>query len=315
MGEIMIVFWVLLSIALFAVFAALLTSFVCFLRVFYSPRKKCREEYPIPKGEIYEEYREQMTEWIKEMRKREHRCVEITSFDGLTLRGKYYEQKKGAPIDILFHGYRGWAERDLCGGINRCFSIGHNALVVDHRACGESDGHVITFGINESRDCEDWVKFVLREIDPNAEIYLGGVSMGAATVMIAAGRKLPKQVRAAVADCGYTSAKEIIEKVIQEMKLPPKLLYPFVKLGAKLFGRFDLEECSPIEGMRNAKIPVIFFHGDTDDFVPYEMSRQNYEACQTKKRLVTVEGAGHGLAYPKDTALYCSELQSFFESI
>ena len=306
---------ILLSLILLIVVVALLTSLICFLRVFYAPRKKCTEEYPIPEGEIYEEYREQMTEWIREMRKREHRSVEITSFDGLTLRGKYYEQNKGAPIDILFHGYRGWAERDLCGGINRCFSIGHNALVVDHRASGESEGRVITFGIKESRDCEEWVRFVLREIGPNAEIYLGGVSMGAATVMIAAGRELPKQVRAAVADCGYTSAKEIIEKVIQEMKLPPKLLYPFVKLGAKLFGHVDLEECSPIEGMRNAKIPVIFFHGDTDDFVPFEMSVQNFEACITKKRFVTVEGAGHGLAYPKDPARYCTELNDFFENI
>ncbi len=306
-------FWIFLSVVFFAAFVVLLTSFICFLRVFYSPRRKQKEEYPIPEGEIYEEYREQMTEWIKEMRRREHRSVEITSFDGLKLRGKYYEQKKGAPIDILFHGYRGWAERDLCGGINRCFSIEHNALVVDHRASGESEGHVITFGINESRDCEDWVNFVLREIDPNAEIYLGGVSMGAATVMIAAGRELPKQVKAAVADCGYTSAKEIIEKVIGEMKLPPRLLYPFVKLGAKIFGRFDLEETSPIEGMKNAKIPVIFFHGDTDDFVPFEMSRQNYEACQTKKRLVTVKGAGHGLAYPKNPQNYVTELRDFFE--
>ena len=306
---------ILLSLISLAVVVTLLTSLICFLRVFYSPRKKCTEEYPIPEGEIYEEYREQMTEWIREMRKREHRSVEITSFDGLTLRGKYYEQNKGAPIDILFHGYRGWAERDLCGGINRCFSIGHNALVVDHRASGESEGRVITFGIKESRDCEEWVRFVLREIDPNAEIYLGGVSMGAATVMIAAGRELPKQVRAAVADCGYTSAKEIIEKVIQEMKLPPKLLYPFVKLGAKFYGNFDLEECSPIEGMWNAKIPVIFFHGDTDDFVPFEMSVQNFEACITKKRFVTVEGAGHGLAYPKAPARYCTELNDFFENI
>ena len=81
---------ILLSLISLAVVVALLTSLICFLRVFYAPRKACKEEYPIPEGEIYEEYREQMTEWIREMRKREHRSVEITSFDGLTLRGKYY---------------------------------------------------------------------------------------------------------------------------------------------------------------------------------------------------------------------------------
>ena len=311
----MTLIWILLGLIVFAGTVVLSAAFVCFLLVFYSPRKKCKEEYPIPEGEIYEEYREQMTEWIKQMRQREHRCVEITSFDGLKLRGKYFEYEKGAPIDLLLHGYRGWAERDLSGGIERCFSLGHNVLVVDHRASGESEGRVITFGIHESRDCADWVDFILREIDSDAKIYLGGVSMGAATVMIAVGRELPKQVVAAVADCGYTSAEEIIKKVMKEIKLSPKLMYPFVKLGARLFGRFDLEESTPIDGVRHAKIPVIFFHGETDAFVPFEMSVRNFEACTSQKKLVTVEGAGHGLAYPKNPQRYVDELRVFFDMV
>ncbi|MBO5938436.1 MAG: alpha/beta hydrolase [Clostridia bacterium] len=305
-------FWYLFAVALDLLLITLITSYVCFRLVFYARKKEIKEEYPIPDGEIYEEYRAQMTEWIKEMRAREHRVVEITSFDGLTLRGKYFEYEKGAPIELLLHGYRGWAERDLCGGIERCRMLGHNVLVVDHRASGESDGHVITFGINESRDCEAWIDFILREIDPDAQIYLGGVSMGAATVMITVGRKLPKQVVGAVADCGYTSAREIIQKVIREMKLPPKILYPFVRLGARLFGHFDPDQTSPIEAMKNATVPVLFFHGDTDDFVPFEMSKENYDACVTKKHLVTVKGAGHGLAYPKDPHTYVREIKTFF---
>lgn len=311
----MMMVWIALCAILVIGVSVLLAAFVCFLLVFHSPRKECKEEYPIPEGAIYEEYRAQMTEWIKQMRNREHRCVQTPSFDGLTLRGKYFEFEKGAPIDLLFHGYRGWAERDLCGGVERCFMLGHNVLVVDHRASGESEGHIITFGINESRDCEAWVDFILREIDPEAKIYLGGVSMGAATVMIAAGRELPEQVKAAVADCGYTSAREIIQKVIRELKLPPKLLYPFVKLGARIFGHFDLEEATPIDAMKQAKIPVIFFHGDTDAFVPFAMSKQNFEACVTQKKLVTVKGAGHGLAYPKDPKQYVKELRDFFDRL
>ena len=143
---------------------------------------------------------------------------------------------------------------------------------------------------------------------------LGGVSMGAATVMITVGKNLPKQVVGAVADCGYTSTKAIVCKVMRDMKLPPKVFYPFVRLGAKLFGHFDPDEISPIEAMKNAKIPVLFFHGDSDDFVPFDMSRENYDACISKKHLVTVKGAGHGLAYPKDPQAYVAEIKSFFEN-
>jgi len=115
-----------------------------------------------------------------------------------------------------------------------------------------------------------------------------------------------------LADCGYTSAKEIMYDVMRKMKLPPKLCYPFVKLGAKLFGHFDLDETSPVEAMKRCKLPVIFFHGESDDFVPCDMSRKNYEACTGRKKLVTIPGAGHGLAYAVEPERYVKELYDFF---
>jgi fermentation-respiration switch protein FrsA (DUF1100 family) len=220
-----------------------------------------------------------MIEWIKEIRAMDHRSVEITSDDGLTLRGKYFEYEKGAPIEILFHGYQGSAERDLSGGVYRCHMLGHSALVVDHRASGRSEGRVITFGAKESLDCLRWVDFVLREIDPDARIILTGISMGAATVMIASSMKLPQNVIGVLADCGYTSTKDIIKKVIRDMRLPADLLYPLAWLGARIFGRFTPDSPSPIESMKKCTLPVIFFHGDTDDFVPHTMSEENFKAC------------------------------------
>lgn len=290
-----------------------LIAFFCYKRVFYSPPRKRLgdDEYLLPEGDISEPFHDRMLAWMKETRAMPYERVSITSFDGLTLRGRYYEYQKGAPVELLFHGYKSNSERDLCGGVQRCFALGRNVLLVDHRASGESDGNVITFGINERKDCLKWIDFVIEKFGKDVKIMLGGISMGAATVLMAGGEKLPKNVVCIVGDCGYSSAKEIIMKTAKEMGFPPKLAYPFIKLGARVFGKFDLEETSPIEAMKTCQTPVLIFHGDTDEFVPMEMGERLYDACQAKKRLVIVKGAGHGLAYPMDKDGYVSAIKEF----
>ena len=173
-------------------------------------------------------------------------------------------------------------------------------------------GKTITFGIREHQDCLCWIEYMLRRFGPDVKIILTGVSMGAATVLMAGGRELPPNVIGILADCGYTSARDIMEEVIKKMGLPPKPSYPFVKLGARIFGHFDLEETSPLEAVRRCKLPVIFFHGEADDFVPCYMSQENFEACASRKHLVTIPGAGHGLAYAVEPDRYVEELYNFF---
>jgi fermentation-respiration switch protein FrsA (DUF1100 family) len=213
-------------------------------------------------------------------------------------------------MEIMFHGYRGNAERDLCGGVARAFALGHNVLIVDHRASGTSDGHVISFGINEKKDCLRWLDFALEHYGKDRKIMLTGISMGAATVMMAGGCDLPENVVYILADCGYSSPREIIRKVIRDMKLP-MMLYPFIRLGAILFGRFDPEECSPIEAVTRCRVPLILIHGEADDFVPCEMSRKVFDACASQKKFVTIPGAGHGLAFPTDKEGYLKALADF----
>lgn len=306
--------WIPLCAAAVLAFLILLTAYVCYRLTFYAPRKPPAdpEEYPLPKGETYAPFREKMIEWMRQTRAMPHEDACIRSFDGLTLWGKYYEYAPGAPIELMFHGYRGSAERDLCGGAQRCFVLGRSALIVDQRTSGRSEGNVISFGVNESKDCHAWLQYMLKRFGPDVKIILTGISMGAATVLMAAGEEIPENVIGVLADCGYTSPREIILDVMGKMGLPGKLLYPFVKLGARLYGHFDLEETSPMEAVKRCKVPVIFFHGETDSFVPCDMSRENYAACASRKRLVTIPGAGHGLCYPKAPKTYLRELKEFF---
>ena len=303
------IFWILgVLIALI-----LMISYICYRMAFYAPpRKPMGEAIEIPEGEIYEVFREPMERWAKEVRAMPRQSFSIRSFDGLTLWGNFYEYAPGAPIELMFHGYRGSAERDLPGGVQRCFRVGRSALIVDQRCSGKSDGHTITFGIKEHKDCLAWVDFMVRHFGPDVKIILTGISMGASTVLMVGGCDLPSNVIGILADCGYSSAKDIIKVVIKSMGLPVNLAYPFVKLGARLFGGFDLEETSPEEAVKRCKVPVIFYHGESDDFVPCHMSRVNFVACASRKRLVTIPGAGHGLSYPVDQERYLRELRDFF---
>ena len=310
----MLALWIILGVVIVLALIILLISYLCFRMAFYSPDRPAipSDAIDIPEGEAYEEFREDMEKWARDLRAMPHEEMSITSFDGLTLRGKFYEYAPNAPIELMFHGYRGTAERDLSGGVARCFQLGRSALLVDQRGCSDSEGNVISFGINEHRDCLAWLDFAIQRFGKDVKIILTGISMGASTVLMVSDKKLPPNVLGILADCGFSSAKDIIKKVIRQMGLPAEVGYPFVKLGAKLFGHFDLESHSAVEAVKNATVPVIFFHGDGDDYVPCEMSRINYEACTSKKKLVIIPRAGHGLSYPVAPDTYLNALREFF---
>ena len=310
--------WLYILIGLIAATALciLAGAVVSFKVVFYAPPRKPlkEEEFEIPPGEVYEGFRKEMEDWVRMTRKMEHQKFEIKSFDGLTLRGRYYECDPNGPVELLFHGYRGNAERDLSGGVERCFALGRNALIIDQRSSGTSDGRVITFGIREHRDCLAWVDFAVSHFGKDKKLILTGVSMGAATVLMAAGTKLPPNVVCVLADCGYTSPKEIIKKVIKDINFPVWFFYPLVKMAAFMFGFFRIEKYSPIEAVKHSEVPIIFIHGDADDFVPTAMSATMYEACVSKhKSMVKIKGAGHGLAFPQDKEAYIQALRDFQE--
>ena len=304
-----------LGIIFFLFLVTILISYICYLLTFHVKEKDktFKEEFPLPDFKEYIPYHKDILEGMKFEKSLDAEEHYITSFDGLKLHGKYYKCSDDCNIlEIMFHGYRGSAYRDLSNGIIRAFAVGHNVLLVDQRASSLSEGNTITFGINERHDCISWVNYVIDNINPDMKIILTGVSMGAATVMMASSMNLPNNVIGVLADCGYTSPKDIIMKCIKDMKLPPKLFYPYVKIGAKLFGHFNVDEASPIESIRKTKLPVIFYHGVTDDFVPCYMSKKLYLECNSDKKLVLIENCGHGLAYLVEKEKYIKELKEFF---
>lgn len=311
-------FYIILIVIATILLILLLGTFICFRMAFYSPKRKNvdSEKIDIPPGEIYEPFRDTMTNWILEARKMHKKELTAFSFDGLKLFGNYFEFSPDSPIELMFPGYHGVAERDLCGGVQRCFSLGRSALIVDQRGCGKSEGNVITFGINESRDVLSWLKVIEDNFGKDRKVILTGISMGAATVLTASDLELPENVVGIIADCGFTSPQKIIKKVIRDMKLPADLLYPLVRLGALIYGHFNLEKTSAEKAIEKCSLPVFFAHGTKDDYVPFEMSVENYNTCKAPKKLFAAEEAGHGLAYlvaPEDYISALKEIEKEYD--
>ncbi|MEE0497417.1 MAG: alpha/beta hydrolase [Gemmiger sp.] len=242
--------------------------------------------------------------------------VHITAQDGTPLAARYYHHADGAPLAIVFHGYRGYATRDGLGGYTLCTALGYNVLLPDQRAHGYSGGHTITMGVKERYDARDWAVWARSHFGPEVPIFLMGVSMGAATVVLAAGLSLPDNVCGVVADCGYTSPREITRKCLPEYLpgMPLELTYAVGRLGAILFGHFDPEDADCTAAAAQSKVPIFFVHGDADGFVPYEMGRRNYAACRARgSRFLTVHGAEHAVSYYHDNAAYTAQVTDFLQ--
>ena len=276
---------------------ALGISYYAFRIAFLAPPHLDTEHYYTPEGEQYDEVREGIRKSVARMAERKYDPITITSFDGSKLFARYYHFSDDAPVQILFHGYKSSSLLDCSGGSYFAAQLGHNAIVVDQRSHGQSDGTIITFGIKERKDCLCWIQYAIERFGKDVPIILSGLSMGAATVLMATDLNLPKNVKGIIADCPYSSPKEIIMKVAKQMHFPPRLMLPFVWLGGFLFGHFNLFESSAIEAIKTCDIPILLLHGDADELVPCEMSRLMQKSGAKDITLETFSGAGHGLSY------------------
>ena len=286
-------------------------------RMAFCAKAKNPTEYKLklPEGEIYQTEYDRAIAFIKVLNEIDYEKVKIRSRDGTLLAARYYHVTDGAPVHIEFHGYRSRATTDFCGINTLVRDLGHNTLLVDQRAHGESGGKTISFGIKERLDCLDWINYVLDRFGKDTKIILSGLSMGAATVLMASELDLPENVVGIMADCPYSSPEEIIKKECAKMKLPPSLAYPFVRLGGIIFGGFDPSAATAKDAVRKNKTPILIIHGEADDFVPCEMSREIIDACASDKTLVTIPLAGHGISYIIDRPKYEGSVEEFLNKI
>lgn len=235
----------------------------------------------------------------------------VADFDGITLRGYRIEQKQ--PTDkwvILVHGYTGTALYDL-NSARHFYDMGYNLLMPDARGHGTSDGDYIGMGWHDRLDLIQWANGIVAE-NADSQIVLYGVSMGGATVMMASGEKLPKNIKAIVEDCGYSSIKDEFSYQLKGIfGLPEFPFIDFASLVTKVRAGYFFGEGSSVKQVAKSETPIMFIHGTADTFVPYEMVNEVYEAAKVEKKLLIVDGAPHGSSAKVLGAKYWDEVASF----
>ncbi len=236
--------------------------------------------------------------------------VSITSFDGLTLRASLYEHPDARAVLVACHGYRSDPKRDFGAACGFYYGKGISILLIDERACGQSEGKYITFGIKERLDVQDWCAYALSRF-PDKTVYAAGISMGATAVLMAV-PELSPDVPAVLADCGFVSPWDELAHIIRHyVHLPAHALLQGVDLWCRLLAGFSLRQFSTVSALEQDDRPILLLHGEADELVPFSCSVEERDACKGPVDLFSVPDAGHGISYLVDTEGYQQALNRF----
>ncbi len=251
--------------------------------------------------------------WVESMPKT---TLTTLSHDGLKLYATLIEHENPRATLLMFHGYRSSGMNDFSCATRFYYSLGFNLLIVDQRAHGRSEGKYIGFGATERFDCQTWARIIYERYGKELPILITGISMGGATVLMASSLELPENVAAIISDSAFTSPADILSHVIRkDYHINPSIIMPFMNMWSKALAKYSFYEVSAEDTVKKAKVPILFIHGLSDDFVPSEMSKRSFEACVSKKDSVFVEKAGHGESYLVDKERCEATLKQFISGI
>lgn len=239
--------------------------------------------------------------------------VETTAMDGVRLVGHWRPCRNPKRVILAMHGWRSSWTQDFGMISDFFYRNGCSVLFVEQRGQGASGGDYMGFGLTERYDCLEWVNWINERTDSLLPVYLCGVSMGAATVLMASDLMMPENVAGIIADCGFTSPYAIWKHVLENhLHLSYGIREAAVNDLCRRKIRLDVKSGSAVESLKNTDIPVLFIHGTEDHFVPIEMTYENYQACASEKYLLVVPGAEHAMSYLVERKAYENALLAFW---
>ena len=218
---------------------------------------------------------------------------------------------------VLVHGYKDSAIKFFYFGRMYNQDLHYNVLMPDLHAHGLSDGNDIQMGWKDADDVLNWIKVaeeVFRDENYRTAMIVHGVSMGAATTMNVSGKDLPEYVNAFVEDCGYTSVWDEFSMQLKEMfGLPAFPLMHSTSLLCNMKYGWNFKEASPLISVSRCTRPMLFIHGDADDFVPFSMMQPLYDAKPEPKEFWVAPGSAHANAYRDHPEEYTAVVRQFLD--
>ncbi len=313
---------IFLYIALILIFLAAVVFFAVAYKIFLTtclrrpPKYTAFEDMYSEKklSLLGEERLRNVYDWYMSV-KREELC--INSQDGLKLYATAIPAKCDTPCGtvLMFHGYRSTGVRDLGVQMKLLHEEGYNLLVADERSHGRCDGKYICYGILERKDVLLWCEEAKKLFGYDLPIAFMGLSMGAATVLMASGivDKNDKNVKCVVADCPFSYPWSIVSHVmLTKHHIKPKPIIYAVDIWCKIIAKFSLRTTSSAKAVALSHLPALVFHGKEDAYVPPMHSDEIKAAAPDRVELVKIDGAEHAEALFFDEKLYTEKLLAFF---
>lgn len=303
------------ALLLIQLFAALLLG-AAFYMLDYSLKPGGKAERDALSMNYLAEY-PHAAEWVDSMQTcGELRDTFMAGENGLRLHALYANCEKARGTVVLVHGYTDNALRMMMLGQVYHDSLHYNILAPEHVRHGQSEGDAIQMGWLDRLNVERWIG-VAERMWRGTPIYLHGISMGAATVMMCSGDSLPAAVKGIIEDCGYTSVwDEFASELQNQFGLPIHPLMDVTSWLCDLRYGWNFKEASALEQVRKSTLPMLFIHGGNDSFVPTEMVHPLYEAKEKgHKQIWIAPGSAHARSFMDHPEEYLHQMRSFIDAV
>ena len=213
---------------------------------------------------------------------------------------------------VIVHGYTDNAIRMMMIGYLYNHNLGFNILLPDLRYSGLSEGNAFQMGWLDRKDVMQWMNIANEIYGDSTQMVVHGISMDGATTMMVSGEQQPDYVKCFVDDCGYTSVWDQFKKELKEdFDLPAFPLMHTTSLLCDWVYDWNFKEASALEQVKKCQLPMLFIHGDKDDYVPTCMVYELYKAKSEPKELWTVPNADHATSYKLNKQEYTNKVKQF----
>lgn len=232
--------------------------------------------------------------------------------DNINVAALLVEREHASRIFLVCHGY-GMSKEHMRYLAE--FFPNETMLFIDFRAHGQSSGTICSFGYYEQRDIAAAVEYIKSKDSLKNLVLVGlGCSMGAATLIMAAGNGMP--FNALILDAPFARFELEVSHVFnQKTGLPRMFFMPIICLIFKYMVGVGIHEINPVECAAQITCPVLLMHSLDDDFVRIEHAYELQKALNTFHDFWLLDSAKHCRIAHKHSEAYKQRINNFLSAL